>query len=111
MARQAFQPGVGAIVIAGVIVAPVNVIVGSSAIIDIKRQAQTRLAVDDVRIVDSVADILAGSILIGAGPDLRRRPPARGVTKPVILFELGQRSAEGPSPCCARHPVGGRERR
>ena len=50
----------------GVILAPVNVIVGSSAIMAMIRPAQPGWLSTTFGIVDTIADIFAGFVLIGA---------------------------------------------
>ena len=50
----------------------------------------TELAIDGVWIVNAVAHIFAGLVLIGAGPDVGRRAAASGIAEPVVFLELGE---------------------
>src|SRR5262249_35152725 len=56
----------------------------------------TWLTIDGVRIVNAIADIFARTVLVGTGPDIRRWLATCGITKPVVLLELGQRATDIP---------------
>ena len=95
-----FSTGIGVTEIGGAIVAPVNVMEGQRH----HRHQQPAQPgwLSMTLIVDPVTDILAGPILIGAGPDVRRRPPARGVAEPIYCSSWPA-SGQCSSPCCVRH--------